>query len=1026
MKSFQKTRLIVLTLAIVFNYVASATPISGKVADAGTGEAIIGATIYDSRSHVGVITDTEGRFHIDVAIFPSELKVSYVGYEQQTIRVKGDDGDLVVTLHEENQHLGEIVVVGYGTQKRTQLTGSVTKVKADVFSQSQASTLDGALSGQVAGLNVTASSGQPGADSHIRIRGGNSVNASNEPLYVIDGFIYFKDASAGSTGLGGIEGSLNPLATINPNDIESVEVLKDVSATAIYGSRGANGIILITTKKGQRGDRQARINYTYNIGVSNISKKLDLLNASEWAQFQKDYWGNKGGYTDAEIAALGEGTDWQDAVLRTAIQQSHELSITGGGDKSRYAFSANYTDQDGILLNSGFERYNFHTNVEWELQKDMKFGVNATYGRSKQQGLTTTEEQVFNSSPYSAGITNSFVYALLMPPVISVYNADGSYNFTNPYEYAYFAIGDHAANPVYDLQESVAENINNYLLSNVWASYTIGDLTLKATIDLNSEKLTQNYFSSAYTSLGLATQGIGGTGNRQTDVWQQEYTATYSRNLSEQHFVDVLVGYTRQTSTSTFSNIRTNHYTNETLKQYNLGDGSGTYTPQTGISESTLNSLIARVNYTLLDRYNATATFRADNSSRFSKDHRWGYFPSLGLSWNVDQEPFLRDVQNIDYLKVRLSGGLVGNQEISDYAFSTSYATGSYGGSSSYAKQNTANDNLKWETTASYNLGVDFGLWKNRVNIVVDAYYKKTSDLLLEVPMGFASGVTSQLQNVGNVVNKGIELSINAALLPPGRSRGGLSWTISANAAYNKNEITDMGTTNDVIQGSDKQQILRRGESLGAFYGLQFVGIVQSNEDVTKLPTVNGQTPKPGDLKFADTNGDHKIDGNDRIILGSTQPDIVYGFSTQLHWRNFDLSASFAGSYGNKLYNALQRRLELTGDSYNVLTTVKDSWTPQNPSNTLPLASNARPFGYIDSRYVQNASYLKLRNLTIGYTLKVDDLKLKVKRVRFYATASNLFTITPYKGYDPEVSSGTDSGAYPASRTFTFGVNVTL
>ena len=1022
MKSFQLIRLTVFALAIVFNYVASATPISGKVADAGSGEAIIGATIYDARSHVGVTTDAEGNFRIDVARFPSELKISYVGYEQKTIRVKGDDKDLVVSLKEEDHKLNEIVVVGYGTQKRTQLTGSVTKVKADVFAQSQSATLDGALSGQVAGLNVTASSGQPGADSQIRIRGGNSINASNEPLYVIDGFIYFKDANAGSTGLGGIEGSLNPLATINPNDIESVEVLKDVSATAIYGSRGANGVILITTKKGQCGDRQAHINYTYNIGVSNISKKLDLLNASEWAQFQKDYWSNKGGYTDAEIAALGKGTDWQDAVLRTAIQKSHELSITGGGDKSRYAFSANYTDQDGIVLNSGFERYNFHTNVEWELQKDLKFGVNATYGRSKQQGLTTTQEQVFNSSPYSAGITNSFVYALLMPPVISVYNADGSYNFTNPYEYAYFAIGDHAANPVYDLQESVAENVNNYLLSNVWASYTIGDLTLKATIGLNSEKLTQNYFSGAYTSLGLATQGIGGTGNRQTDVWQQEYTATYSRNLGEQHFIDALVGYTRQTSTSTYSNIRTNHFTNETLKQYNLGDGSGIYTPQTGISESTLNSVIARVNYTLLDRYNATATFRADNSSRFSKDHRWGYFPSLGLSWNVDQEPFLRDVQNIDYLKVRLSGGLVGNQEISDYAFSTSYATGSYGGSSSYAKQNTSNDHLKWETTASYNLGVDLGLWKNRVNIVFDAYYKKTSDLLLEVPMGFASGVTSQLQNVGNVVNKGLELSVNASLL----QRKNLNWSISANAAYNKNEITDMGTTNDVIQGSDKQQILRKGESLGAFYGLQFVGIVQSDEDVTKLPTVNGQTPKPGDLKYADVNGDNKIDGNDRIILGSTQPDIVYGFSTQLHWRNFDLSASFAGSYGNKLYNTLQRRLELTGDSYNVLTTVKDSWTPQNPSNTLPLASNARPFGYIDSRYVQNASYLKLRNLTIGYTLKVDNLKLKVKRVHFYATASNLFTITPYKGYDPEVSSGTDSGAYPASRTFTYGVNVTL
>ena len=1023
MKSFQTKRVFLFALAIVSNYVASAAPVVGKVADAGTGEAIIGATIYDSRSHVGVITDAEGNFRIDVATFPSELKISYVGYEQKTIRVKGEDDNLVVSLKEEDHNLNEIVVVGYGTQKRTQLTGSVTKVKADIFETSQAATLDGALSGQVAGLNVTASSGQPGADSHIRIRGGNSVNASNEPLYVIDGFIYFKDASAGSTGLSGIEGSLNPLATINPNDIESVEVLKDVSATAIYGSRGANGVILITTKKGQRSDHKAHISYTYNIGVSNISKELDLLNASEWAQFQKDYWSNKGGYTDAEIAVLGKGTDWQSEVLRTAVQQSHELSITGGGDKNRYAFSANYTDQDGILLNSGFERYNLHTNVEWELQKDLKFGVNATYGRSKQQGLTTTEEQVFNSSPYSAGITNSFVYALLMPPVVNVYNADGSYNFTNPYEYAYFAIGDHAANPVYDLKESVAENVNNYLLSNVWASYTISDLTLKATVGLNSEKLTQNYFSGAYTSLGLATQGIGGTGNRQTDVWQQEYTATYSRNLGEQHFIDALVGYTRQTSTSTYSNIRTNHYTNETLKQYNLGDGSGTYTPQTGISESTLNSLIARVNYTLLDRYNATATFRADNSSRFSKDHRWGYFPSLGLSWNVDQEPFLREVETIDYLKVRLSGGLVGNQEIPDYAFSTSYATGSYGGSSSYAKQNTANDRLKWETTASYNLGVDLGLWKNRVNLVFDAYYKKTSDLLLEVPMGFASGVTSQLQNVGNVVNKGLELSVCATLL----QRKDLNWNVSANAAYNKNEITDMGTTNDVIQGSDKQQILRKGEPLGAFYGLQFVGIVQSGEDVSQLPTINGQTPKPGDLKYADVNGDHKIDGNDRIILGSTQPDLVYGLSTQLRWRNLDLSASFAGSYGNKLYNALQRRLELTGDSYNVLTTVKDAWTPTNASNTLPLASNARPFSYIDSRYVQSASYLKLRNLTVGYNLKIKELKnVRIEGIRLYATASNLLTITPYKGYDPEVSSGTDSGAYPASRTFTFGVNVTL
>ena len=1014
----QKRLLLAAALTVATTFATWAQTVQGTIVDAITGESILGATVRYGDGK-GVTTDLDGHFAIDVKSLPVKLTISFTGYRPQTVTVYDDEEDINVKLTEKRSYLNDVVVVGYGTQSRTQLTGSVTTVKSDVFENSTASTLDGALSGQVAGLNVTTASGQPGAESSIRIRGGNSVNASNEPLYVVDGFIYFKDASTSGTGLGAIESSLNPLATINPNDIESIEVLKDVSATAIYGSRGANGVILITTKKGKLGEKKAHISYGYNLGVSSVSKKLDLLNASQWAQFQKDYFNNKGGYTDEQIKALGKGTDWQDAVLRTAIQQGHELSVNGSTDKSRYAFSANYTDQDGIVLNSGFQRYNFHINTEWELQKGLKFGINATYGRSKQTGLTTTEEQVYNSSPYSAGITNSFVYALLTPPVVPIYNADGSYNFKNPYEYAYFAIGDHASNAVYDLKESVAENVNNYLLSNVWASYKLGDFTLKATVGLNSEKLTQNYFSGAYTSLGLATQGIGGTGNRQTDVWQQEYTLSYNKELGI-HQIDALAGYTKQNTTTTFSSIRTNHFTNETLKQYNLGDGAGIYTPQTGIRESSLNSLIARVNYTLLDRYNATATFRADKSSRFSNGHRWGYFPSLGLSWNVDKEEFLAHVRHLDYLKLRLTGGLVGNQEISDYAFTTSYATGSYAGSSSYAKKNSANSNLKWETTASYNLGADLGLLDGRLNVVLDLYYKKTSDLLLDVPMGFASGVTSQLQNVGNVENKGIELAVNGTIL----KRRHLNWTASANIAHNKNSITDMGKTNNVIQGADNQQILRKGEALGSFYGLKFAGIVQQGEDVTQLPTVNGQTPKAGDVKYQDFNRDGKIDGNDRQILGSIQPDLTYGFSSQLQVREWDFNITFAGSHGAKIYNALGRRLEQTGDSYNVLSTVLNSWTATNGGNTLPLASTTRPFSYIDDRYVQSASFLKLRNLTIGYRPRLP--KTFPASLRIYATATNLFTITPYKGYDPEVSSGTDSGAYPSARTFTFGVNITL
>ncbi len=1022
-----KKLLFTLTLSLTVTLTVMAqTVLTGTVTDAATAEPLISAQVYvKSGKGVGATTDLEGKFRLETKESrPLTLAVDYIGYRTQEIDVYDDSEPIDIQLSENVNTLSEVVIIGYGTQKQTQLTGSVASVKADVFSQSKAPTLDGALSGMVAGLNVTASSGQPGADSHIRIRGGNSVNASNEPLYVIDGFIYFKDAANSGTGLEAIESSLNPLSTINPGDIESVEVLKDVSATAIYGSRGANGVILVTTKQGKPAAGKAVINYTYDFGVSNITKKLDLMNASEWARFQKDYYGNRGGYTDEQIAALGEGTDWQSALLRTAIRQGHDLSVTGATDKSRYSFSVSATNQDGILLNSGFDRYNLHTNSEWDLKKNLKLGVNATLGRSRQNGLTTTEAQVFNSSPYSAGITNSFVYALLVPPVVEIYNADGSYNFSNPYEYAYFAIGDHSANPVYDLKESVAENINNYLLTNVWASLRVGSLLFKATVGLNSEHLTQNYFSGAYTSLGLATQGIGGTGNRQTDVWQQEYTASYTRDIDFDNYLDVLVGYTRQTSSSSFSSIRTNHFTNESLKQYNLGDGANIYTPQTGLTKSQLNSVLARVNYSLKDRYNVTATFRADNSSRFAKGHRWGYFPSVGLSWNVDKESFLSSVRSIDYLKVRLSGGQVGNQEIPDYAFSTTFATGSYGGSSSYSKSNARNTRLKWETTASYNAGFDLGLWHSRLTLVFDAYYKKTSDLLLQVPTGFATGVNTQLQNVGNVVNKGVELSATAALI----QRRSIKWNVSANVSLNRNEITDMGTTNNVIQGSDSQQILRKGESLGSFYGLRFDGIVQSGDDVSQLPTVNGLTPKPGDIRYVDVNKDHRIDGNDRVILGSIQPDLVFGLSSQFTYRRIDLSLALSGSYGNELYNALGRRLEMTGDSYNVLSTVRDSWTPENGGNTLPLASLARSISYIDSRYVQSASYLKLKNLTVAYRFRSVEFRneFRIEGIRIYATGSNLFTITPYKGYDPEVSSGTDSGAYPSARTLSLGINVTL
>ncbi len=988
MKKFSKFLLIFLLVSFP-EITPAQNIISGHVSDVQTGEPLIGVSVIAKGDNTpGVITDINGDFKLKTnSEVPLSIKIEYVGYRAQQIEVYDPEEPISIKLRESSKLLSGIVVVGYGSQKREQLTGSVATIGNDIFATSPSPTLDVALGGQVAGLNVTASSGQPGSASQIRIRGGNSVNASNEPLYVIDGFIYYKDASSNKTGLGAVGSSINPLASINPQDIESVEVLKDISATAIYGSRGANGVIIVTTKKGS--NKKTNISYRYTAGFDILSKKLNLLNAEEWARLEKDKFYNKGGYSDDQIAALGEGTDWQDAVTRTALHQSHEISINGGNDKEHFAFSANYTDQDGIILNSGFNRYNFHINYDRELLKGLSLGINASYGRSKQNGLSTTESVNYNSSPYSAGIRNSFVYALLMPPVVSVYNSNGKFNYSNPYEYAYFAIGNQTANPVSDLTNSVAESINQYLLANTYLKYKFGDFTAKASLGLSNEHITQNYFSPSYTALGLSNKGVGGIGNKTNNIVQQEYTIDYTKSIHGNHFINALAGYTVQKSNTAYNSILVTHFTNEDLKQNNLADGSQIYPPASGASESTLKSIIGRVNYTYLRRYNTTLTFRADNSSRFATNHRWGYFPSVGLSWNVNEEKFLKHIKFIDNLKVRLSAGTVGNQEIGDYEYAQSYTASRYNGTSSYTKTNLSNDKLKWETTASYNVGIDADFLDNRLSVTADAYYKKTSDLLLEVAVGSFGGVNTQLQNVGNVVNKGIELTVNAELI----NKKDFNWNLSANIAHNKNEITDMGGNTSLIFGDKSELILAKGEPLGTFYGLVYEGIGAD-----------------GSIIYKDIDNNKTINGNDRQVLGNIQPRFTYGISSSWQYHHFDASIVFSGSQGNKLYNGLRQTLEHANDSYNVLSTY--------------VVSN-KTTSYIDSRYVEDASYLKLKNITLGYSFHAKSIPF-IENIRFFATAQNLITISKYKGYDPEVASGSDYGAYPSARSFTFGIEVKL
>ena len=1018
MKSFQTTRITAFTLTIVFHVMASATPIIGKVTDAGTGEAIIGATVYDSRAHQGVTTDAEGNFSIDVTAFPSELKISFVGYEQQSIQIKGDDDDIVVALKEESHKLDEVVVVGYGTQKRTQLTGSVTTISKDVLNNNVFPTADALLAGSVAGVQVT-TSGQPGSGSSIRIRGGNSISANNEPLYVIDGLLYYKESGTLSTGERGtgISGGISPLSLINPNDIESIEVLKDVSATAIYGSRGANGVIIVTTKKGKRD--QTNIKYQYQLTYATPSKKLSVLNATEWARYQKQYFYNKGGYTDEQIDALGAGTDWQDAVLRSTVSHSHNLTISGGDEKTRFLLGANIIDQKGIVLNTGFNRTALRLNADRRLTDKLTVEAALNVSRNKQDGLTTTTGVSFNSSPYQGGITNSLTYALLMPPVVPIYKADGSYNYTNPYEYAYFAMGDIAANPVSDLENSVAQSIDDDIIGNASLTYEFLDgLVGKASLGFDLDNLTQNYFAPHYTALGLANGGTGSIAKRRLETWQTEFTLNYRHNFGRSHQLDALAGYTYQTTNRTFLTGSSSKYTDESLKQNNLSGGSLFAAPLSGESSSNLHSLIGRVNYTLLDRYNATATFRADRSSRFSQNHNWGLFPSLGLSWNVNRERFLANQKWLSNLKVRASIGTVGNQEIGDYQYSTAYTTSTTGGNVHYTKSNAANNNLKWETTVSGNIGIDASFLQDRIGVTVEYYQKKTLDLLLNVPVDVAKyGVSSQLQNVGNVENKGFEISVD---FTPVRNKY-LLWNIQANLGYNKNEVTSLGDYDELNVNS--YTILRKGEAVGSFYGLVFDGVVQADEDISKLPTQNGSRPKVGQEKFRDINGDGKVNEFDRVILGHSHPDINYGLSSSLKFGRLDAFIQFQGTANGQIYNSLRRTLESPTDCYNVSSVILDSWTADNPSNVYPAVTDVRPYSYIDSRFVEDANYFKLKTLTIGYTIPV---RLVKADLHLTATATNLFTITNYKGYEPEIQSGVDMGDYPASRSFTLGVELTF
>jgi TonB-linked SusC/RagA family outer membrane protein len=1014
--------------------------ITGKVLDEKTNEPIVGASISLVNEREGTVTDEEGNFSLKVKSLPVTVSVDYLGYQHQEIKVNKFRESLIVLLRESTSLLSEVVVVGYGTQTRQELTGSVASVSSIALKQ-QTFSFDKLLGGAVAGLNVTQSSGAPGATSTIRIRGSNSITGGNEPLYVIDGLIVYNDNNSTRTGVGVsasavgsgntslYDGGLNPLAFLNASDIESIEVLKDVSATAIYGSRGANGVILITTKKGKRGKNA--VSYQGSYSIQKINRKLDLLNAEEWAALYEELdETHKSPYTQYPNSGLlhGDGADWQDAFLQTGTTNNHQISISGGNENHRYLISGSYNNQAGIIRNTGLERYTGRINFDKDVFARLNVGVNLTASHTLQKGLINL------TGRESAGrVAGTFDYGLRVPSIVPIYNSDGSYYYNNPFETGDLRIGNQTVNPLSDLLNSTVESKNNSVLGNFYAQYKIlPELTAKVNAGVNINSTVQNLYAPSTSAVGILVNGYAAIGNKLYSSSLLEFTFNYAKRFHDIHSLNILTGYTTQKTSIEFSNVSASDFINESLTYHSLSSASTLITPSSGGAISVLNSWLGRVNYSLKDRYNLSVSFRTDGSSRFSPGHKWGYFPSVGASWNIDQEPFYAE-NFVSSLKLRGSVGQVGNQEIGDYLYARTYTPRNYSFGNKlvvgYTVTNYGNDDLKWESTTQYNIGIDGGLWNDRINVSFDAYYKKTSDLLVDLPVESTTGLSARTVNIGEISNKGVEFSVNAKLVDAGEFK----WTLLANIAKNVNRIIKLGIGDFVIS----DHIVQEGQPLGVFYGYVFDGVIQQGqESAAAVPSWDDNGVQAGEARYRDINNDGVIDNSDRTILGNVHPKFTYGFSSSLNYKDFDLSLAFQGSYGNHLYNALRLNLETPTQIYNAAKVLADRWTPTHTNTNIP---KAQPTSFInlDSRYIEDASYLRLKDVTLGYNLPAKYTKFAHAQVRFFLSGQNLLTFTGYQGYDPEASRngdnetdeltlGTDLGAYPTAKSFLAGINVTF
>jgi len=1002
------------------------TEIRGEVTDE-TGKQLQGVSIAIRGTKKGTSTIANGSFTLEMPENKVVLVFSNVGFETQEIAVQDNRELLRVVMKATSSLLNDVVVIGYGTTRRKDLTGAVASIGVKEIKSQPINSFNQAIQGRVAGVQITQSSNSPGGGITVRVRGGNSISASNDPLYVIDGFPLATPGAATGAASSGASYA-NPLSTINPNDIESIEILKDASATAIYGSRGANGVVIVTTKRGKTG--QSGADFETFTGWQRVTRMLELGNAMDQLNMKNEQlanlgfasrYGNPTGPYPKPVAEYGEGTNWQKEIFRTAPIQSYQLSVTGGNDKVRYLLSGNYFDQDGIVIANNFKRYVARVNIDAKINEWIKLGANVTASRTLNNGVN--EDGGYFVNPVGAAITIS--------PASPVYDANGNWQLLN------FGPGsgfNAIPNPVAVQRTSTNLLTTDRMLGNFFADFTIAP-GLKAHISAGADVLNSrlNVFYTPQTLIGNTRNGYGSNGTSNNLNLLNENTLMWSKEMGTDHSFDVLAGITFQSNQEQRTYQEAEGFPNYTLGANSLSAGSKQIFTNSSLEKWGLNSYLTRINYRFRDRYLFTFTAREDGSSRFGKNNKYGFFPSGAFAWRASDENFLKNNRHITDLKFRASYGITGNDGIGLYNSLSRYNIGRTVFNDVEVLTNQVsrieNPDLKWEKTAQLDIGIDAGFFKDRLTIVADYYVKKTSGLLLNVELPATTGSTTVLRNVGSVQNKGFELAINTVNIPAGKNKFG--WITSGNISFNKNRVLSLA--NGVDRFFSGQTVVQVGQSIGSFYGNVFDGIWQSTAEISAAGLLAPAGTLPGAYKYKDVNGDKVYnESNDRMILGNGLPKYIFGLTNNFTFKGFDLAIFFQGVQGNKVYNITGTALVTSDPSTNFSKlNVIDHWTQTNPSNERASIRQWRTPNVFDY-YLEDGSFVRLKNVTLGYQLPIN--VRWIKKARLYVSGQNLFVVTSYKGYDPEVNGsfnsntvyGIDNFNYPPARTILIGATISL